>query len=156
VQDETRAPLAHQHPRFQHHLQLFVIQRQIEIINGLRETPLDSEVGRHLPRQAEQDLRLIYQVGAEVVQNPAAFALRFPPRVRPWVISEAVVTRLEFNQATQEIFAQHSLHGLEVAVPPPIMVDAEKPVLPSRQIDQLPGLLGCGRKRFFDHDVLTG
>ncbi len=94
---------------------------------------------------------------AQIEQNPTARTALFPPSpLRAEGVSEAVKMALILHQPPQHALAHYLNDRLKIAVPPPVLKNAEEPVLRSGEIDQLPGLARTDGKRFVHHDMFAG
>ncbi|GAA3101123.1 hypothetical protein GCM10020001_017580 [Nonomuraea salmonea] len=107
---------------------------------------------------AEQLQRLVHQVAAEVVQQPAH--LIGPAALAPAALGHgppALEARLEAQHPAQQPLAGQAAHGAEVAVPAPVLEHGQQETTLLGQADQPAPLLGGpGQRLVHDHGQALG
>ena len=142
-------------PRSQIHRQMRahsggVLQGKENIVVARLLGPTGVELAVHPLHRAEQLQGLVDQVRAQVEQHPVARAGRgfpgFADLRRP-----ALHPGLEPGHFTERALPQEFLHGLELAVPAPVLIDGEQSAGLFRVRDQFERLGAAGRERFVHH-----
>src|SRR5439155_950357 len=145
-----------QHSRPQQRPHVGIVQRDIERVVYGGAVALDADVGGDRLRNAEQDQRLIEQVGAQVEPESGAGVRLFPPRARPELGTEAVEAGFADRRPAEHAVRQEFSQCYEVSHVAAVLVGRYHTSFRGPELHELFGLRNGCRKRLIDDDVASG